>query len=140
LDFFHRIFGSLTDYPIESNTGTFGLLGRHALPPSGRLCRAPPLFPGLRAWIGFNTADVLYDREAAPPANRRQSPRVASSATPATGVFGFSYLPLRTSSPTSAAASADSASPWRCLLGHAAACSGIGIIAQVGCTHPRRDA
>ena len=30
-DIFHALFGRLTDFPIEANTGTFGLLGRPAL-------------------------------------------------------------------------------------------------------------
>jgi glycosyltransferase involved in cell wall biosynthesis len=30
-DGFHRIFGLLSDYPIEANSGTFGLLGRAAV-------------------------------------------------------------------------------------------------------------
>ena len=61
-DLFHRVFGSLTDYPIEPNTGTFGLLGRHALAAFTALPERHRFFPGLRAWIGFTTADVGYDR------------------------------------------------------------------------------
>jgi glycosyltransferase involved in cell wall biosynthesis len=93
-DFFHRIFGSLTDYPIESNTGTFGLLGRHALAAFTALPERHRFFPGLRAWIGFNTADVLYDREERAAGQPQQSlGRLIRYALD--GVFSFSYLPLR---------------------------------------------
>lgn len=93
-DFFHRIFGSLTDYPIEANTGTFGLLGRHALAAFTALPERHRFFPGLRAWIGFTTADVMYDRQARAAGEPQQSlSRLIRYALD--GVFSFSYLPLR---------------------------------------------
>jgi glycosyltransferase involved in cell wall biosynthesis len=93
-DFFHRIFGSLSDYPIEANTGTFGLLGRHALAAFTALPERHRFFPGLRAWIGFTTADVLYDRHARAAGEPQQSlSRLIRYALD--GVFSFSYLPLR---------------------------------------------
>ena len=63
LDVFHGVFGKLTDYPIEPNTGTFGLLGREALAAYNALPERRRFFPGLRAWIGFHAADVTYDRQ-----------------------------------------------------------------------------
>ncbi|MEY2880460.1 MAG: hypothetical protein RLZZ15_2840, partial [Verrucomicrobiota bacterium] len=30
-DAFHALFGRVSDFPIESNAGTFGLIGRHAV-------------------------------------------------------------------------------------------------------------
>ena len=93
-DFFHRIFGSLSDYPIEPNTGTFGLLGRHALAAFTALPERHRFFPGLRAWIGFTTADVLYDRHARAAGEPQQSVfRLIRYALD--GIFSFSYLPLR---------------------------------------------
>jgi glycosyltransferase involved in cell wall biosynthesis len=93
-DFFHRVFGSLSDYPIEPNTGTFGLLGRHALSAFTALPERHRFFPGLRAWIGFTTADVLYDRQARAAGEPQQSlSRLIRYALD--GVFSFSYLPLR---------------------------------------------
>ncbi len=93
-DLFHRIFGSLTDYPIESNSGTFGLIGRHALAAFSGLPERNRFFPGLRAWIGFNTADVFYDRQARAAGPAKQSlARLIRYALD--GVFSFSYLPLR---------------------------------------------
>jgi len=93
-DFFHRLFDSLSDYPIEPNTGTFGLLGRNALAAFTALPERHRFFPGLRAWIGFTTADVLYDRQARAAGEPQQSlPRLIGYALD--GVFSFSYLPLR---------------------------------------------
>jgi glycosyltransferase involved in cell wall biosynthesis len=93
-DLFHAVFGSLTDIPIESNTGTFGLLGRPALEAFARLPERHRFFPGLRAWIGFATADVPYDRQERAAGQPKQTlRRLVRYAVD--GFFSFSYLPLR---------------------------------------------
>jgi glycosyltransferase involved in cell wall biosynthesis len=93
-DFFHAVFGRLTDFPIESNTGTFGLLGRPALEAFARLPERHRFFPGLRAWIGFATADVPYDRQERAAGKPKQTfRRLVRYAVD--GFFSFSYLPLR---------------------------------------------
>lgn len=93
-DLFHGIFGRLSDFPIEPNTGTFGLLGHHALEAFHQLPERHRFFPGLRAWIGFPTADVLYDRQeraaGVPQQTFRRLVRYALD-----GLFSFSHLPLR---------------------------------------------
>jgi glycosyltransferase involved in cell wall biosynthesis len=93
-DAFHGLFGRLTDYPIEPNTGTFGLLGHHALATYNALPERHRFFPGLRAWIGFPATDVLYDRKeraaGQPQQNFRRLVRYALD-----GLFSFSHLPLR---------------------------------------------
>lgn len=93
-DFFHTLFGSLSDYPIEPNSGTFGLLGRHAVAAFHQLPERHRFFPGLRAWIGFAAADVPYDRQeraaGQPQQTLRRLVRYALD-----GVFSFSHLPLR---------------------------------------------
>ena len=93
-DLFHAFYGRLTDYPIEPNTGTFGLLGRVAVEAYNALPERHRFFPGLRAWIGFKTADVLYDRKERAAGQPQQSfRRLARYAMD--GLFSFSYLPLR---------------------------------------------
>jgi glycosyltransferase involved in cell wall biosynthesis len=93
-DLFHALYGKLTDYPIEPNTGTFGLLGRAAIEAFNGLPERHRFFPGLRAWIGFQTADVLYDRQERAAGQPQQSfRRLARYAMD--GLFSFSYLPLR---------------------------------------------
>ena len=93
-DAFHALFGRLTDFPIESNTGTFGLLNRAAVEAFNSLPEKHRFFPGLRAWIGFTHAEIVYDRQeraAGQPAQTlRRLVRYALD-----GVFSFSYLPLR---------------------------------------------
>ncbi len=93
-DLFHAVFGSLTDIPIEGNSGTFGLLGRPALEAFARLPERHRFFPGLRAWIGFATADVAYDRQERAAGKPKQTfRRLVRYAVD--GFFSFSYLPLR---------------------------------------------
>ncbi|HEY5228965.1 MAG TPA: glycosyltransferase family 2 protein [Opitutaceae bacterium] len=93
-DLFHAMFGRLTDMPMESNTGTFGLLGRPALEAFVQLPERHRFFPGLRTWIGFSTADVMYDRqERAAGAPKQTFRRLVRYAVD--GFFSFSYLPLR---------------------------------------------
>ncbi|MSU66205.1 MAG: glycosyltransferase [Opitutus sp.] len=93
-DLFHAVFRRLSDFPIEPNTGTFGLLGRPAVEAYHQLPERHRFFPGLRVWIGFPTADVLYDRQeraaGTPQQTLRRLVRYALD-----GVFSFSHLPLR---------------------------------------------
>ena len=94
LDAFHGLFGRLTDYPIEPNTGTFGLLGRDAVAAYNALPERHRFFPGLRAWIGFSAADVPYDRqERAGGVPGQTFSRLVRYALD--GLFSFSHLPLR---------------------------------------------
>jgi glycosyltransferase involved in cell wall biosynthesis len=93
-DLFHALFGRLTDFPIEANTGTFGLLGSPALEAFARLPERHRFFPGLRAWIGFHTADVAYDRQERAAGTPKQTfRRLVRYAVD--GFFSFSHLPLR---------------------------------------------
>lgn len=93
-DLFHRVFGLLIDFPIERNTGTFGLLGREAVAAFNQLSETHRFFPGLRSWVGFSRAEIFYDRQeraAGPPAVTFR--KLVSYALD--GIFSFSYLPLR---------------------------------------------
>jgi glycosyltransferase involved in cell wall biosynthesis len=93
-DLFHALYGRFIDFPIQPNAGTFGLLGRDALAVFNQLPERHRFFPGLRAWIGFPTVDVPYDRKqraaGQPQQNFRRLVRYALD-----GLFSFSHLPLR---------------------------------------------
>ena len=93
-DLFHLFYARLIDYPVEPNSGTFGLLGRAAVAAFNDLPERNRFFPGLRAWLGFPTATVLYDRQeraaGQPQQTLRRLVRYALD-----GLFSFSYLPLR---------------------------------------------
>ena len=93
-DLFHKLFSALSAYPVEPNSGTFGLLGRAALEAFNRLPERHRFFPGLRAWVGFARADVPYDRQERAAGQPQQTLRRLIRYA-ADGIFSFSYLPLR---------------------------------------------
>jgi glycosyltransferase involved in cell wall biosynthesis len=94
MDLFHGLFGRLADYPIEPNTGTFGLLDREAVDALNRLPERNRFFPGLRTWVGFTTDEVVYDRQERAAGEPQQTfAKLVRYALD--GVFSFSYLPLR---------------------------------------------
>src|SRR5688572_748434 len=93
-DLFHSVYGRLIDYPVEPNSGTFGLLGRAAVDAFNELPERNRFFPGLRAWLGFQTAEVFYDRQERAAGKTQQSlTRLIRYAFD--GLFSFSHLPLR---------------------------------------------
>lgn len=94
MDAFHGVFGRLSDFPVEANTGTFGLMSRDAVDALNQLPERHRFFPGLRTWVGFTTADVTYDRQerAAGEPGQTFSKLVRYALD---GVFSFSHLPLR---------------------------------------------
>ena len=60
---FYRLLGALSDFPIPLNAGIFGLLDRQAVDSINSLREGNRYLPGLRAWVGYNTGVVLYDRQ-----------------------------------------------------------------------------
>ncbi len=94
MDLFHRLFGRVADSPIDANTGTFGLLDRIAVDAINQLPERNRFFPGLRAWVGFKTGEVVYDRQER-AAGQPQQTLVKLFRYALDGVFSFSYLPLR---------------------------------------------
>ena len=94
MDLFHGFFGRVIDFPIEKNTGTFGLLDRVAVDAVNGLPERNRFFPGLRTWVGFQTGEVLYDRKERAAGEPQQTfGKLIRYALD--GVFSFSYLPLR---------------------------------------------
>jgi polyisoprenyl-phosphate glycosyltransferase len=59
---FYRVLGALSDFPIPLNSGIFGLLDRQVIDSINSLREANRYLPGLRAWVGYRTAIVYYDR------------------------------------------------------------------------------
>jgi len=60
---FYRVLGALSDYPIPLNAGIFGLLDRQAVDSINSMPEGNRYLPGLRAWVGYRTATVYYDRQ-----------------------------------------------------------------------------
>ena len=93
-DAFHRWFQRVSDFKIEANTGTFGLLARPAVAALNALEERHRFFPGLRAWVGFKPAEVVYDRQERAAGTPGQTlRRLVKYALD--GIFSFSYFPLR---------------------------------------------
>lgn len=94
MDVFHRLFGRISDFPIEANTGTFGLMSRRVVDAINLLPERNRFFPGLRSWVGFKTGEVTYDRKERAAGEPQQTMRKLARYA-LDGVFSFSYLPLR---------------------------------------------
>jgi dolichol-phosphate mannosyltransferase len=91
---FYRVLGFLSDYPIPLNAGIFGLLDRRAVDAINRLTESNRYLPGLRAWVGFRTEVVHYDRAERAAGEPKQGIwRLVRYAFDA--IFSFSYKPLR---------------------------------------------
>ncbi len=91
---FYMVMGWLSDFPIPLNAGIFGLLDRQAADAINGLQESNRYLPGMRAWIGFPTAVVSYDRgERAAGEAKQTLLRLIKYAMDA--IFSFSYKPLR---------------------------------------------
>ena len=91
---FYRVMRWLSDYPIPLNAGIFGLLDRQAVDAINHLQESNRYLPGMRAWIGFPTAFIAYDRADRAAGEPKQTfPRLFKYALDA--IFSFSYKPLR---------------------------------------------
>lgn len=93
---FYKALGYLSDFPIPLNAGIFGLLDRQAVDAINKLTESNRYLPGLRAWVGFKTAVVYYEREERAAGEPKQNLwRLLKYALDA--IFSFSYKPLRLS-------------------------------------------
>lgn len=91
---FYKFLGFLSDYPIPLNAGIFGLIDRQVVDSLLRLTETNRYLPGLRAWVGFKTAIVYYDRAGRAAGEPKQTlSRLIKYALDA--IFSFSYKPLR---------------------------------------------
>lgn len=93
---FHKVFGYIADFPIEANTGIFGLLDSQAAEAVVSLDERNRFLPGLRAWVGFKAVSVYYDREERFAGQPKQTVRRLFRYA-LNGIFSFSYKPLRLS-------------------------------------------
>ncbi|MBW1862280.1 MAG: glycosyltransferase family 2 protein [Deltaproteobacteria bacterium] len=93
-EIFHRFFHWVSDFPVPTQTGVFGLLDKKAVEELNRLTEKNRFFPGLRSWVGFKQDVVYYDRQERAAGKPKQSiRRLIHYALNA--VFSFSYKPLR---------------------------------------------
>lgn len=93
---FYRLLGALSDFPIPLNSGIFGLLDRQVVDSINSLREGNRYLPGLRAWVGYPTAIVYYDRHDRVGGEGKLS--FLSRIKYATdAITSFSYKPLRMS-------------------------------------------
>jgi dolichol-phosphate mannosyltransferase len=93
---FYRIMGAISDYPIPLNAGIFGLLDRQVLDSLNNLREGNRYLPGLRAWVGYRTAIVYYDRQDRIGGEGKLS-FVSRIKYAMDAITSFSYKPLRLS-------------------------------------------
>src|SRR5207302_7280307 len=93
---FYRLLALLSDYPIPLDAGIFSLMDRKVLDSMNGLREKNRFFPGLRAWVGYRTAAVYYDRpDRAGGEGKLTLMSRFKYATDA--ITSFSYKPLRVS-------------------------------------------
>jgi polyisoprenyl-phosphate glycosyltransferase len=91
---FYKIMGLISDFPIPLNAGIFGLLDRQAADAIINLQEGNRYLPGLRAWVGYPTAFVYYERANRAAGEPKQTLlKLFKYAMDA--IFSFSYKPLR---------------------------------------------
>lgn len=61
---FYRVIGRLSRTPIPEDTGDFRLLSPRALAALRQLRERHRFMKGLFGWVGFNSAEIVYQREA----------------------------------------------------------------------------
>lgn len=91
---FYRVLGALSDYPIPLNAGIFGLMDRQAVDSVNDLREGNRYLPGLRAWVGYKTDVVFYDRQDRAGGEGKLSflSRIKYAMD---AIISFSYKPLR---------------------------------------------
>src|SRR6476646_1234348 len=91
---FYPIFRRISDLPSAPDAGIFGLMDRRVVDEFNKLPERNRFIPGLRSWLGFEQATVLYDRNdraaGKPKQTLRKLIRYAMD-----GMISFSYKPLR---------------------------------------------
>lgn len=90
---YYKIFRAISNIEVPINAGSFGLLDKKAMDAMRSMPEKYRFFRGLRAWVGFKTSYVKYER--------RKRERGKSSYNFLSYIhhaersfFGFSYLPL----------------------------------------------
>jgi glycosyltransferase involved in cell wall biosynthesis len=93
---FYRVLGALSDFPIPLNAGIFGLLDRQAVDSINSLREGNRYLPGLRAWVGYKTSVVYYDRQDRAGGEGKLTflSRIKYAMD---AITSFSYKPLRLS-------------------------------------------
>jgi dolichol-phosphate mannosyltransferase len=91
---FYPLLRAVTDLPSAPDAGIFGLMDRRVVDEFNKLPERNRFIPGLRSWLGFQTASVLYDRQERAAGKPKQTlGRLMKYALD--GMISFSNKPLR---------------------------------------------
>lgn len=93
---FYRLLGAISDFPIPLNAGIFGLLDRQAINSINSLREGNRYLPGLKAWVGYRTAIVYYDRQDRIGGEGKLT-FISRIKYAMDAITSFSYKPLRLS-------------------------------------------
>jgi glycosyltransferase involved in cell wall biosynthesis len=94
LRLFYPLLRQISDLPGAPDAGIFGLMDRAVVNEFNRLPERNRFIPGLRSWLGFRQASVLYNRADRAAGKPKQTlGRLIRYA--ADGMVSFSYKPLR---------------------------------------------
>lgn len=93
---FYKIFDFLCDMPASINSGVFGLMDKSIVKHMLLFKEHSRFIPGLRAWVGFNTTKIFYDRERRAQGCPRQS-LLGLINYGLDAIFSFSSKPLKIS-------------------------------------------
>ncbi len=90
---FYKVFSLLSDPPVRVTSGVFGLMDKTVVRHLRDLPEQNRFIPGLRSWVGFETATLRYERGQRLNGEPRQSlQRLVKYGSDA--IFSFSYKPL----------------------------------------------
>jgi len=93
---FYKVFSFFSDLPIPINSGIFCLMDKKVYSRILDFSERNRFIPGLRAWLGFQTSSIWYDRQPRYSGKPKQTFwRLLKYAADA--IFSFSYKPLRLS-------------------------------------------
>jgi dolichol-phosphate mannosyltransferase len=91
---FYPLMRRLADLPDSPDAGVFGLMDRAVVDEFNKLPEHNRFIPGLRTWLGFKQASVLYDRaDRAAGAPKQSLRKLVGYALD--GMISFSNKPLR---------------------------------------------
>lgn len=93
---FYKVLGKITDFSIPLNAGIFGLIDRKVVDQINTLPENNRYIPGLKAFVGYRTETIYYDRLERNAGEAKQTfSRLFKYASDA--IYSFSYKPLRLS-------------------------------------------
>ena len=91
---FYRLMQRITPFDMPLDAGDFALINRTVLDTLLALPEKDRFLRGLRAWVGFHSVGIPYDRRARTAGESKFSP-VGLFVFALQGLFSFSFLPVR---------------------------------------------